>query len=54
VGALTLERPAERPFDSMTIELCEVLAAVAGPVLEVQRRDDRWLAVKAADTGGGI
>ena len=49
VGALTLERPAERPFDSMTVELCEVLAAVAGPVLEIQRRDDRWLVVKAAD-----
>jgi len=51
VGALTLERAADRPFDSMTIELCEVLAGVAGPVLEVQRRDDRWLAVKAVDTG---
>ena len=51
VGALTLERAADRPFDSMTIELCEVVAAVAGPVLEVQRRDDRWLAVKAVDTG---
>jgi RND family efflux transporter MFP subunit len=51
VGAMTLERPAERPFDAMTIELCEVVAAVAGPVLEVQRRDDRWLAVKAVDTG---
>ena len=50
VGALTRERPAERPFDAMTIDLCEVLAAVAGPVLEVQRRDDRWLAVKAGDT----
>ena len=50
VGALTVERPAERPFDAMTIDLCEVLAAVAGPVLEVQRRDDRWLAVKAGDT----
>ncbi len=51
VGAMTLERPAERPFDQMTVELCEVVAAVAGPVLEVQRRDDRWLAVKAVDTG---
>jgi RND family efflux transporter MFP subunit len=51
VGAMTLERPADRPFDAMTIELCEVVAAIAGPVLEVQRRDDRWLAVKAVDTG---
>ena len=49
VGALTLERPADRPFDPATVEFCEVLAAVAGPVLEVQRRDDRWLPAKAAD-----
>lgn len=51
VGALTLERPADRPFDPATVEFCEALAAVAGPVLEVQRRDDRWVAVKAADAG---
>ena len=49
VGGLTLERPAGRPFDPVTVEFCEVLAAVAGPVLEVQRRDDRWLIVKSAD-----
>ena len=51
VGALTFERPADRPFDPVTVEFCEVLAAVAGPILEVQRRDDRWLIVKAADAG---
>jgi RND family efflux transporter MFP subunit len=51
VGALTLERPADRPFDPATVEFCEALASVAGPVLEVQRRDDRWLAVKAAEAG---
>lgn len=49
VGALTLEWPADRPFDPATVEFCEALAAVAGPVLEVHRRDDRWLAAKAAD-----
>jgi multidrug resistance efflux pump len=51
VGALTLERPADRPFDPATVEFCEALAAVAGPVLEVQRRDDRWLVVKTAEAG---
>jgi len=50
LGALTLERPADRPFDPPTVELCEALAALAGPILEVQRRDDRWLAAKAAET----
>ncbi|MBI4241068.1 MAG: HlyD family efflux transporter periplasmic adaptor subunit [Candidatus Rokubacteria bacterium] len=50
VGALTLERPGDRPFDPPTVELCEAVAAVAGPVLEIQRRDDRWLATKAVET----
>jgi biotin carboxyl carrier protein len=48
VGALTLERPADRPFDTPTVELCEAVAAVAGPILDVHRREDRWLIVKAA------
>jgi len=51
VGALTLERGADRPFDRATVEFCEALAAVAGPVLEVQRRDDRWLIEKAVQVG---
>jgi multidrug efflux pump subunit AcrA (membrane-fusion protein) len=46
VGALTLERSAERPFDSPAVELCEALASLAGPVLEIQRREDRWLITK--------
>jgi len=50
VGAVTLERPALRPFQTPTVELCEALAAVAGPVLELHRRDDRWLATKALET----
>lgn len=50
LGALTLERPADRPFDPLTVELCEGLAALAGPVLEIQRRDDRWLVAKATET----
>jgi RND family efflux transporter MFP subunit len=49
VGALTLERSGGTPFEPATLELCEAVAAVAGPVLELQRRDDRWLAAKAFD-----
>ena len=51
VGALTLERPILRPFDRGTVELAEAVAALAGPVLDVLRRDDRWLVAKAADAG---
>ena len=47
VGAITLERPADRPFEPPVVELCEAAAALAGPVLEIQRREDRWLVVKA-------
>ena len=50
VGALTLERPADRPFDGEAIALCEALAAAVGPVLEMRRRDDRWLVTKVADS----
>jgi hypothetical protein len=45
VGALTLERPADQPFETTTVELCEALGALAGPVLEIQRREVRWLIV---------
>src|SRR5574341_1354226 len=50
VGTLTLERPADRPFDAPTVEVWEAVSALAGPVLEVQRRDDRWLVMKAGET----
>ena len=50
IGVLMLERPADRPFDNKTVELCQSVAALAGPILETQRRDDRWLTTKAADS----
>src|SRR5947209_20007 len=50
LGALRVERPADQPFDALTLELIEVLAALAGPILERGRRDDRWLGAKIADS----
>ena len=49
LGALTIERPADRPFDPVSLELIEVLAALAGPVLERGRRDDLWIGAKVRD-----
>jgi multidrug resistance efflux pump len=49
LGALTLERPAGEEFDARTVELCEHAALLVGPVLDVKRREDRWLGAKAAD-----
>jgi hypothetical protein len=47
LGALSLERPAGDAFDSRTIELCEHAALLVGPVLDVKRKEDRWLFQKA-------
>ncbi len=52
IGALTLERPAEQPFDKGTVEFCQHIASLAGPLLEVKRRDDRWLLAKVGDACG--
>jgi RND family efflux transporter MFP subunit len=50
IGALVLERPIDQPFDSKAIELCQSVAALAGPILETHRRDDRWLITKGVDS----
>ena len=50
LGALTLELPAGSEFDARTVELCEHAALLVGPVLDVKRREDRWLAQKALDS----
>jgi multidrug efflux pump subunit AcrA (membrane-fusion protein) len=51
LGALTLERPVARPFDRGAVEMAEAVAALAGPILDVLRRDDRWLVTKAIEAG---
>jgi multidrug resistance efflux pump len=48
VGVLTFERPVDHSFDAAMVTLCEVIAALAGPILEVHRREDRWLITKVA------
>jgi len=54
VGAITLERAADNPFDEETIAICESLGGLVGPILETYRRDDRWLARKVWDSGMGM
>ena len=46
IGALTLERSRERPFDKLTLEVCEAVAVLLGPLLDIKRRRDRWLGAK--------
>ena len=50
VGALLLERTAERPFDQRHVELCRSVAALVGPVLDVHRREDRWIGAKIGES----
>ena len=46
VGAITFERSAKHPFDVDTVELCEALAGLAGPFLDVHRREDQWFLMR--------
>jgi len=48
-GVLTLERAENRPFDAATVEWCEAFGAVAGPILGLRRREDRWIGAKLWD-----
>lgn len=50
IGGLTLERPAGEDFDAESVELCERVASMVGPLLELKRRDDRWLFHKMWDS----
>ena len=47
IGGLTLERPADNPFDPATVELCETIGAVVGPILQAKQMEERWLIHKA-------
>ncbi len=50
LGAMVLELPAGATFDAGTVELCEHAAQLVGPVLDVKRKDDRWIGEKARDS----
>jgi len=54
LGALVLELPTGSEFDARTVELCEHAALLVGPVLDVKRKEDRWLGLKAADSAGRL
>ena len=47
VGAITLERAGNQPFDQATVSLCEQAATLLGPILDLKHREDRWLIAKA-------
>ena len=48
-GGLTFERSADKVFDQATVEFCEVVAEVIGPILDAKRRNEQWLIKKAGE-----
>ena len=50
VGALMLERKLETPFHPETVEQCEQIGLLLGPVLETRRRDERFIGFKIFDS----
>lgn len=50
LGAMVLELPDGVALDTRTVELCEYAALLVGPVLDVKRKEDRWLGQKALDS----
>ena len=50
IGAMTLERPENDSFDGRAIQLSEHAATLLGPLLDIKRKDDRWLITKAWDS----
>ena len=54
VGAISFERGRGPQFDPSTVELCEAVATLLGPVLEMKRREDRSLGLKIGDSFAGL
>ncbi|MDA0824814.1 MAG: efflux RND transporter periplasmic adaptor subunit [Proteobacteria bacterium] len=46
IGAATLERGGDRRFQQADIELCQAAVALAGPMLNIARAEDRWIGRK--------
>lgn len=50
LGAVTLQRPLDRPFDADTVALVDAVCAMLGPILEEKRRNDRVIFAKIGET----
>ena len=54
IGALTLERAKGYRFDAPTLEVCEAVASVAGPVVELKRGNEVSLPLHAGRSAKGL
>jgi multidrug efflux pump subunit AcrA (membrane-fusion protein) len=49
IGVITCERRGDRPFDAADLQMAESIAALIGPVLDLKRRNRRWLGGRLMD-----
>lgn len=49
IGGVTLERPADRPFERETVKLCEHILTFSGSILDLKRKEERGLFVRSKD-----
>ncbi len=54
VGALTFERSSSDAFDTSTVDLCDAISSLLGPVLELKREQDRWIGAKVGHSIHGL
>jgi multidrug resistance efflux pump len=49
-GALTFERPPGMDFDEVTVDLCDAVGSVIGPILDEKRHNDRLVLWKVGES----
>jgi multidrug efflux pump subunit AcrA (membrane-fusion protein) len=52
LGAITMERHRDEPFDTEALKLCETVASLVGPVIDLQADGGRWIAGRIVDFAG--
>ncbi len=52
IGAMTLERVRDEPFDTPTVRLVEMAATLIAPILGLQIANDRWISGRSRDLTG--
>jgi multidrug resistance efflux pump len=50
IGAMLLQRSSKEGFDAGSIQIAEQAAVLVGPVLDIKRREDRWIPAKIWDS----
>jgi len=53
-GAITFERLSGAPFDALTINFMEAVAAVSGPILHLQWRNEHWISAAGERARQGL